>query len=579
MADTIKFLKTIIDTNDSPYTTEYEVLSTLKEICPNEVYVFSQGTKTITASALSDTQRSTLKYIGIPSSVTTIEEGAFQNCTNLLSIRIPDSVTSLGASAFSGCSKLTNAVLGRGITTLNKDTFSNCTYLKSISMPKVTRAYSETFNNCTALQGSVYNNAVYVGSESNPYLVLLRPNVEPISLSNLTIHERTQIINNSALRECTRITGLQIPESVLEIGCNALSASGELLSLRIPFVGKSRSTSALTAYEKSFGYIFGVDNTTTTSNYISVTNLVITSEMSINTKAFNGCKKLTNFTLGNVEDMSTIARSIGNQAFLNCTSLKQVILPNSVTTIGANAFSGCTNLQTVSIFASIYNQQYKSQLHLISNAAFDSCTSLNNLNFPAALNTINAWAFTNCTSLTYIAASGDIPTIGRGAFNGTPYLTNSAYWNFPDCQTVCSTIIAVDTSVSGTYKAVSDSFQRVYIGAWAFRNCSSITEIILPGCCTVTQSTHDACGVTCDHCGEYDSHCYNIGDYAFEGCSSLRRVCIPSTVTSIGTEAFSACPNIQEIEFYGTETEWDNITKANNWNGGITINVYPTMST
>ena len=82
------------------------------------------------------------------------------------------------------------------------------------------------------------------------------------------------------------------------------------------------------------------------------------------------------------------------------------------------------------------------------------------------------------------------------------------------------------------------------IGDSAFENCTSLTSIEIPS------------GVT------------SIGYNAFNGCTSLTSIEIPSCVTSIGNLAFYKCTSLTSIEYQGTKAQWDAIGKGSNWNYG-----------
>ena len=83
--------------------------------------------------------------------------------------------------------------------------------------------------------------------------------------------------------------------------------------------------------------------------------------------------------------------TIGELAFLDCTALTSVTLPNSVTTIGKAAFSLCTGLTSVTL--------------------------------PNSATTIGEWAFSHCTGLTSVTIPNSVTTIGKGAFGGCSRLT------------------------------------------------------------------------------------------------------------------------------------------------------------
>ena len=62
----------------------------------------------------------------------------------------------------------------------------------------------------------------------------------------------------------------------------------------------------------------------------------------------------------------------------------------------------------------------------------------------------------------------------------------------------------------------------------------------------------------------------SIGESAFNGCSSITSVTIPSTVTTIGYGAFQNCTGLKTININMTEEEWNNVSKGSKWNDGVT---------
>ena len=99
------------------------------------------------------------KTYDIPSSVTSIEEDAFQYCSSLTSINIPNSVTSIGESAFSGCSSLTSIIIPSSVTSIGESAFLNCDTLKVALIQ----------SNCIDFHRSVFekNTKIYAVSDNN----------------------------------------------------------------------------------------------------------------------------------------------------------------------------------------------------------------------------------------------------------------------------------------------------------------------------------------------------------------------------------------------------------------------------
>ena len=140
---------------------------------------------------------SNLKVI-ILEGCTSIEAGAFSECTFLTSIEIPSSVTSIGSSAFRGCTSLTSIVIPNSVTSIEWFAFDGCTSLKSIVIPKIiTYIGNYAFRGCT-------------------------------SLTSIVIPSSVTSIGDCAFDGCTSLTSIIIPNSVTIIRYNAFSGCSSL---------------------------------------------------------------------------------------------------------------------------------------------------------------------------------------------------------------------------------------------------------------------------------------------------------------------------------------------------------------
>ena len=152
--------------------------------------------------------------------------------------------------------------------------------------------------------------------------------------------------------------------------------------------------------------------------------------------AFMDCTPLREIAIPNS------VTSIGDDAFRWCVSLREIAIPNSVTSIGDWTFVGCCSLREISIPNSVTSIGY---------CAFAGCRSLRKITIPNSITSIGDYAFKGCSSLRDIAIPNSITSIGYGAF----YLCKSLR------------VIALPDSIT----SIDNS---------SFHCCSSLKIIIIP---------------------------------------------------------------------------------------------------
>lgn len=128
--------------------------------------------------------------------------------------------------------------------------------------------------------------------------------------------------------------------------------------------------------------------------------------------AFSGCAKLSTVT---IPDSVT---SIDWFAFYRCTGLTQVTVGNGVTVIDAAVFAGCTNLTDVTLSQSVGT---------IGWSAFKDCVSLRKITIPQGVTLIDRYAFFGCTELSSVAIPGSVTQIEEGAFGLCENLSTLIY--------------------------------------------------------------------------------------------------------------------------------------------------------
>lgn len=478
-----------------------------------------------------------LTSVTIPEGVTHIGVGAFADCTNLIRVTIPDGVTSIAESTFYNCTNLTSVILPDGVTSIGMAAFANCTNLTDVNIPQsVTYIGDAAFRDCTALTNiTIPIGVTFIGEaafcRTGITSVTIPAGVTSVNiwtfaectrLTDVTISEGVTSINEASFLGCTSLTNVTIPNSVTFIGESAFDSAG-LINLYIP---------ASVTHIGNYAFTWCPDLTTVT----------IAGVTSMGSYVFSTCPKLTTVTM--LEGVT----SIGYEAFSWCNNLTTVTIPTSVTSIEDFAFSNCENLQTVyfegttdqwqaikkgyciddeySTFTVIClgDPQYSQGLtyDLSDDGTYyivtgiGTCTDTE-LIIPATYNglpvkEISNCAFYGCNTLTDVTISDGITSIGNSAF--------------ADCRSLIRVNIANSVTT---------------IGQEAFFQCSKLTTVSIPQ------------GVT------------SIDSSTFYSCYFLTNITIPDSVTSIGTYAFYACVRLETIHYYGSQDQWNAITKDSNW--------------
>ena len=271
-----------------------------------------------------------IKQITLPESMTFIEGGAFQNCSVLSSILVPQNVTYLGASAFSGCTSLTSATLPQAITRISSGLFENCSSLTTVQASSaLTSIGSRAFAETSALSSFTFPQTLTaVGEESFTGSGIVTANL-PQSVTYLgagafadctklvyaQVPAAIQAVRERTFRNCTELKNVSIPEGIRYIGAAAFQND---VSLQTVDFAQSLLTICDNAFEGS-----GVGE-----------GLVLPPALrTIGSRAFAGCMRLTSLTI------PADVRKMGSQAFADGSS-PSIVCAFSRTTYMSKLASG-----------------------------------------------------------------------------------------------------------------------------------------------------------------------------------------------------------------------------------------------
>lgn len=520
------------------------------------------GIKIISMSAFAD---SGLSIVSDGESVESIKKMAFYK-TKINSVGIFQNVVDIEEKAFHETDFFNNesglVVIGKVLYSAKSEggTITPNTTVVSIA------PYAFENSQYAALDLSGFSNLKYVGSFA--------------------------FANNSSIVEVT------LPASLSEIKDSAFTGSS------IKKINLSACSNISRIWQYAFANCKNLD-TITFATFTSTDDMAV--KLSINDYAFSGCTALVTLNLpenlgtldsyafkgctalttvnfvanakfitpeptGGEEPTTTaydpagLVTTIGDGAFMDCTSLTTVTLPYFIARIGNSAFENCTALAT---FTTMDGADSKTAaLRTIGDRAFFGSTSLNNIdvNTTKSVNTIGVSAFENCGQLATINLSG-VTRFAEGVFrnakalksvtmstNASIYVGQEAFRNCVTLSDITARIAAVDDGAFRnciSLRAITFVSSGIeYIGSNAFNGCVLIQKVSIPSSVVaIGDSAFDGCRGITSLTFESNETLQTIGYSAFGGCSLLTRVILPSSLVELNASAFYGCSDLEYVEF------------------------------
>ena len=398
-------------------------------------------------------------------------------------------------------------------------------------------------------------------------------------------------IRDDAFRGRNKIEKLYVSEGITSLGHRTFRDCTGLKEVYLP---------------STLSYIsHWTDGDATFYNCNQIQDLMIPQYMVSNDRPAGNMFQWSRGSINRVRFVGEIT-SIGNNAFNYMSALSNIVIPKTVTSIGANAFNSCTSLPKISIPDSVVT---------IGNAAYINCTSVTSLKIGKGVVTISDDAFRGCSSLPTAIVSEGVQSLGHRAFRDCTALTEVylpstltyiSHWTdgdatFYNCRninkiTVPQYIISNDRVATDMFAWSRNSIKTVQfsgiisyigarafdgftglenlsnktvlipdtvtsIGAYAFRNCTSMSSIKIPdGVITIGngafQNDTGAKAVT------FGKGVETIGDDAFNNCTGLPNIIIKEGIKSIGHRAFRDCKSLTEVYLPST------LTYISHWTDG-----------
>ena len=485
--------------------------------CDGLISVTMLGATTIGYNAFNSCDQ--LSTVTFPNSLTTIEGFAFFACVSLENITIPNSVTVIGECAFRACYKLTSMHIPASVTTIGYGVFGECTGLIAITVDADNPVYYSE-GNCIIERDS---KALIQGCKTSvipqDITSISREAFYWIGLTNVTIPNTVTTIGEAAFSwtglDSITFTGTIAQWRNIEKGSRWDDGTGNYTVYCTD--GTIAKDGTITYYEvasKGLEFTLNPDEASYSVTGIGTctdTDIVIPSThkglpvTGIGEDAFYSQRDITSLKIPN----SIV--EIGNEAFHNCSSLKNVYINDLEAWCNISFSNGCANPLERGANLWVDNEMVTTlviptSITEIKEFSFEGCGSIKNIVFHNNVTKIGREAFFNCGNIETLTIPDSVTAIDDWAF----------YW----CSGLES--VTIGTGVKN-------------IGWEAFYECYSLKTVVFADGATV------------------------IGDRMFGGCSALTDVIIPNSMAFIVANAFHRCSSLENIYYKGTMEEWGKI--------------------
>lgn len=400
------------------------------------------------------------------------------------------------------------------------------------------------------------------------------------SISSLNFENVAEVGDNAF--EGTNIQSVKFGSNLTSVGVSAFKDCVSLQSVDFSSASAEISQSAFYG-DGNLAEIKNADGLTKIGNY-----------------AFYGCSSISS-----VDFLGGALTELGNGVFINCVGIVSAKIPKTVTTIGTNLFSGCNKLQTLTIsrlytksnvldghkFTTIFGDISSSlktitlkdnYIDKLTNNYFYGLENLSTLNMCDSIEIIEQSTFYNCSNLKNITLSNnlDIEQFSISVFKGTKFLEEltspliykksllyvpeniSENYNFTDdngdavdVEKICEDAFKGNKNL----KSISFPSTVTFIGDGAFEECENLETVTFAENSNITElksNLFKKCKKLTSVNIENLTALTTISGGVFYS-TALTIVKIPSTVTSIASDAFVYSQNITKFEILGSSTKFE----------------------
>ena len=471
-----------------------------------------------------------LENVILPSTLKVIQTRAFMNA-GIRNIAFPDGIRSIEYYAFTG-SALTDISI-RGDRCELKYAFVDCPYLRTARLGSGVIRLMAAFQNCHSLEAVELSEGLQE--------VIYKAFENCSSLRELSLPDSIINFNPGNLKGCTSLETLSIGRLLNSFSHVSNQSDARLYISENPAVKKLIIREGITNIPNVFPYFRQLETVVFPDSLVSIEggtfantsirNLQLPAGIqSIGAGAFRNCDQLVSFEIA--DSLSRCELTIGDDAFSYCKSLTDVRLKDGLKVIGGGAFSGCTALKELFIPDSVVT---------FGGGMIDGCSALETLSLPANANALlngrypdDALYIGEDASLRFLQLREGITSIGSNAFSyqvappggGTAPSPAAprGYQNLERIE-IPSTLVSIGKrAFIGTHLTEFECNARIAeIGDEAFRGIGTLRRVYLNG---------NGC---------------SIGNRAFEGCGSLEEAVLGPGIDSIAAYAFANCGSLETV--------------------------------